>query len=61
MRDYISESSKKMTLYTKQVFAFEFKKRYQDSGWDVYDFTREYTRMGALKDKRCVFFLSFIS
>jgi len=34
-----------------KVFAFEFKKRYQDSGWDVYDFTREYTRMGALKDK----------
>ena len=31
-----------------KLFAFDNKKRFKENGWEVYNFKREYTRMGAL-------------
>ncbi|XP_063690997.1 myotubularin-related protein 2-like [Bolinopsis microptera] len=34
-----------------KVFAYEYRARkIKENGWEVYDFVREYTRMGALRD-----------
>ena len=35
-----------------RVFAYEYRKKFKENGWEVYDFEREYTRMGAIKENR---------
>ena len=36
------------------MFAFEYRKKFKENGWDVYDFKREYTRIGALAENRFI-------
>jgi hypothetical protein len=36
-----------------RVFAYEYRARkFKENGWEVYDFEREYSRMGALRENR---------